>query len=1605
MRTKKTCCCCGDRPCEGGEYKYSSTKDTNCKICALGVTTTSISQYENFSPSEPLPNQGDEGWWPGMDGDGHPDNLYMGNICWHNGVEGWLHYPPECDWDECWNDYEIYGLSKPPKVSFYQFDSPFGLLPWSPNSFIDWRENWDGPLLPQGDCTMHCTQDNIGCHTLAFVGAIGKNYGATDEADGMPLCGSDIVTIPPPRSEWDWIREWVKSGGKLIIMGESSGSPLSSIPSCRTKMNFFNPDSSYYTNKCENAVNSFESMSGEEVALLLQEFAFYVAREDDQDEIERFFEFENEIVEQENFINNFEAYVDEDGDETAFIRSCCQRSKRPFVKRDDADDPMKSFSFSCSSSSGLLPKGKGKGLVGHCNGDGCTVVWKPNNLGAVVVVYDSDVWGASNSQIPLSWWEQEAQYPKHQEMGLDAIELKSRSCNNDFWNFMCVDFLSENGYTPSSCSDEVYWKHKDSDDYEFEENPCLKTAKCCLPNGSCIETNIWDCFGYTDANGRKLPGTWYGSSEIHPDGLGGVECQTCGSCSSLPTGICCSSDPGGADCGQDCCLELDNVGFEMYEYECNCLAGSEKYPWVNEVEWKQGETSCDVCFVEGACCTGFEFCVVMREWLCITLFGEESWMGDYSTCEPDNPCIIPKGACCVDINCISEVTEEFCTSGGGEYLGDDSICGNDECEGEPGACCLPNEGGCIVDTEHDCTTQGGVWMGKGSTCADNPCDTSQACCYGANPECQECTNVLPDICLQSFEGTPQGNGVMCSDGTCNMDGCSGLGACCNDECECSVTTAESCSCNPFWPDCFKPDQTCEETTCCGVCCDSSDGSCLSGAACVIPEWVCDVYDNNIFTPCKDCGCDISCPGYIDCAGMGVCCVGGECVDVNSANECGDMGGVYTPGQQCDMVSASFCNLGACCVDGNCIGILIESHCEVFDGSWVDGILDCDNVECGTSACCYYENPLNPYACENLTFGECDKLDGTFEIGQLCEDNDNLCLPTGACCVDGACIGILTEPDCDVYFGTWLIDVESCEADTCTDLGACCLPHPSGNDCSGKYYTVCADLNPIECENQNGLFSGGGTQCQQTGGTITCGGSCCGILETWLGTAYYCEEGINEHYCNEWTILECGHADSIKNLQWIDGGDCCEDCENPNGWYGPCCFSGICQDGYTRCTCEPAGGEWMDSIGTCDDYNGDAICDNIHACCDALQDYMVQCVMRTSEECEAIGGTVKWNKDCDVHQPCEVGCCMGGGVCDDLTLGECSSAGGYAVPNGIGYWPCWIPNPYGPDIVTGQCPAACCHNQIYCQDLSSYDCVSQTDWEIIAGALCVDDPCHGDLGACCDIDNCNCYIVDGEQNCINGDWYGVGSTCEDVGCEDIWACCFYDGTCQDLNYCECWWGDGDHIAGLNCNDSGACDYINVGACCFPYDGICYEGVLDSDCWSWGGDFWGDGSNCWDFTCGDPNPVSACCLFADGVGPYCEHHTEDDCVNFGGQPMGQDSCSFVNCNQGCCECCDVQWDCYGDYDYWWWYWNNQSWEDCDKNNCYWWMLWSCTYDTCDYCGWLGAGTDRNASPTETSSNNNKVNKVKGGKISEECSQKCKDAGCECHCLDTRNGIVCL
>ncbi len=121
---------------------------------------------------------------------------------------------------------------------------------------------------------------------------------------------------------------------------------------------------------------------------------------------------------------------------------------------------------------------------------------------------------------------------------------------------------------------------------------------------------------------------------------------------------------------------------------------------------------------------------------------------------------------------------------------------------------------------------------------------------------------------------------------------------------------------------------------------------------------------------------------------------------------------------------------------------------------------------------------------------------------------------------------------------------------------------------------------------------------------------------------------------------------------------------------------------------------------------------------------------------------------------------------------------------------------------------------------------------------------------------------------------------------VGACCYDDGTCDDLTESDCndaegnWQGPGTTCA----DDPNPC----LGACCEGEGGTtCVPDSTPDSCADDGGTFQDFGSTC------DPNPciVTGACCPPDGSG--CSTLSEEDCAGIGGRFLGG-SCDDVICS---------------------------------------------------------------------------------------------------------------
>jgi len=134
----------------------------------------------------------------------------------------------------------------------------------------------------------------------------------------------------------------------------------------------------------------------------------------------------------------------------------------------------------------------------------------------------------------------------------------------------------------------------------------------------------------------------------------------------------------------------------------------------------------------------------------------------------------------------------------------------------------------------------------------------------------------------------------------------------------------------------------------------------------------------------------------------------------------------------------------------------------------------------------------------------------------------------------------------------------------------------------------------------------------------------------------------------------------------------------------------------------------------------------------------------------------------------------------------------------------------------------------------------------AGTNCSSVPCVGVLGACCFADgSCN-ELTQFECESAGGFFQGFGSACNDSKCPPLGACCFPDGSCvNEIGQSAC-----ESAGGAFQGVGSTCDQANCsslpGACCLP-DGSCAEGYNVAQCAGIGGNFQGVGTTCTSSPC--------------------------------------------------------------------------------------------------------------------------------------------------------------
>jgi hypothetical protein len=884
----------------------------------------------------------------------------------------------------------------------------------------------------------------------------------------------------------------------------------------------------------------------------------------------------------------------------------------------------------------------------------------------------------------------------------------------------------------------------EDDNYKLGENLCLKTAACALPDGSCIETNVWDCFEQTD-NERITPGVWHGSETIHPQGHGGEKCKTCDEIANeeFPLGVCCVTFP--AECGENCCLSEYTKhpfsGDQMYQYECECLVHDPDIN-VEEVEWhdnSEGLLSCDKCYVVGACCVpGFdaddnpiETCYDdIRESACGATgptCGEDGgecgrFGGEDSTCADGDPCLA-RGACC------------------GSLTNPDNPSETVPCGGTDGGM----DG---LWTEEDCGDWGGAWA-EGENCDACPALLG-ACCF-----CGPDNNGVWDRFVPPADDRED----------CCMN-CAPGGAC-KDEEDCEAfggrwIPGEVC------PDSWSPDDPspCEPPSSCCTGCNTECEEC----------WTLRPYDcvhNYADFGLLDKGKPIYDEDY-EYYSQDMIAL--ECSYPNDSHP------KWEPGGECQNP------------DGSCVGCCLP-EVDPYDGTittvcdWGDNEEYCFSP-CNTRQC------WKPGACCHMTGPNVDDLEEA-EDGCICEDEENEIFGKDCQCiekVDGSGNPFdppefieyiwqawcdLKEEDCTEDGLVGLPDTKTtCRDDSC--CGACCAGVESDTDCVGsdgdeKCWTwtenacmeIDSDADPAYMWSACPAPEYEETPCMDPGCGYGCFCNCECAPDDWTPPDdLEAPDGTWETYCefiNDPSVDPDDYDDD--NVDWLyEDGISHLDCADMEE--GSCCYTDESGD------------------GQCDDNNGEGI--NKSDCGEHLTQDGTETYFTAGGECDG--------------ESCDVGaCCLDvngdgdvDGCLDDQYRIQCLELGETSL--GFG----------GKDTVCGDEPwlpcelRMCCYAgeasdgtlDHYCTNTSETDCIGSTyngNWHPIDNwgepQFC---PCCGsDCG--CNINMTSCWPCDGGDSgtapgacCVR---YAVG------GAPDFRGYCYItsesdcDSHCEDVLECD------------------------------------------------------------------------------------------------------------------------------------------------------------------------------------------------------------------------------
>lgn len=175
---------------------------------------------------------------------------------------------------------------------------------------------------------------------------------------------------------------------------------------------------------------------------------------------------------------------------------------------------------------------------------------------------------------------------------------------------------------------------------------------------------------------------------------------------------------------------------------------------------------------------------------------------------------------------------------------------------------------------------------------------------------------------------------------------------------------------------------------------------------------------------------------------GACCLGGLDCFIETAEECGFLGGTYMgDGSGCGSVNCDDF-IGACCLDdGPCIEDITLEGCDFAGGQWIGGGSTCDDalLSCTLGACCLPDDSCDD---DGLALGvDCVMAGGEFVPSQACFQINCALTGEGACCLASQGCFIEEGLECGFLGGVYFGAGSTCEGVECADaLGACCIAH-------------------------------------------------------------------------------------------------------------------------------------------------------------------------------------------------------------------------------------------------------------------------------------------------------------------------------------------------------------------------------------------------------------------------------------------------------------------------------------------------------------------------------------------------------------------------------------